>query len=1023
MAIIKWIHISDIHIESAEEHLATYDSGRVLNALWQDISTRAEITPDLAELDFAFITGDLAWSGADVDSADEYDQVYERLIKPLSDRAGIDIARIFLVPGNHDVARSKIDGDVKNIEATLSTRDAICRLFLDPERNKERARVFGRLEAYAKFMDNRFKHLKMDPSSLTFFKTIPEEGSTPEIRVVGLNSAWLANGGKKDKGGIALGEPIVHRLLSSERTDSSLTIVLVHHPLDSIWYKECEVDTLRILRANTDFLLAGHVHESNIESRLSASGSCVQIVGGSIYDGEDWSSYSYNYVCFDTDTLLGKVYLRKYWPDVPSGPEWQADLPSTGKDKNGVLPIQLIRDTPDHHEPNSTSESLRMLVEEQRKELDMRPLLAQSHPQRDSMSVLFPDVYINPLVKPQRKRSDTAIPLSEWVQTHLEPTSRVLLVGPAGTGKTTSLISLQHQAADMFLTGVTDRVPIFVEARNLNWEHSPSVKSVVQAVMARGSQSQLGPALKDIARDKLRLFVDGVDEAFPSAYQGMDAFDPLIVCLDVPHVMTCRTDFFLRNLSSASFCMQYDEILAMEPWTIDREVPDFVDKYHRHIHATIDTENRAELLRVIGDFAESPGMHLTPLVVTTILFLWRYDYDQTVRNMPKTFASLIERFMRIWAVREASNNACIFRNADELLNAYAEAAWFLYTNKRPKIEDLARALSNKTGMPWQVIVEDRGLLSMLRTEGTMASRQETYVISFVHHAIYEYLLAQRLADSLRGRTSDTDIVGRLLGHSINGLARQLLSASPNEERSAIVNHLQRKYKELHRKSYGITGMLMSRIRHIFRGQAAADQYAKDSIVRRHNICYFWGRLESDRGGTLMRQLFEQILDGSITDHEIVGTTVGSSILLMNDAGLEKAYLNRLSDDGPWDRCNRTYHRVYYRDTGYTDPDTFISDHFQEGCDDWPKTRQAILTRLSSGEERAIKLRSLDLVTFRRLCQTRGIPTLNADQIAVLENCANAPKGLSKERIVVLKEEHVRLMVLFRKPQGDYDKKR
>lgn len=1023
MALIKWIHISDIHIKSAGEHLEKYNSEIVLKSLWKDISNRSRINQELAELDFVFITGDLAWSGADLDSTDEYDQVYERLIKPLSEHAGININRIFLVPGNHDVARSKIDDEVKTLESTLSTRDSISELFVDPKWDEKRAKVFSRLEAYTKLMTKRFNHLPVDPISLTYSKTIPEAGSKPQIKVVGLNSAWLARGGKEDKESIALGEPIVKQLLNSEKDTPCLTIALVHHPLSYIWYKKCEMSTLQTLKANADFLLAGHVHQSDVTSFFRVTGSCVEIVGGSIYDGNRWSTNSYNYVCFDTEKLMGYVYLRRYCDNAPLEPEWQPDLISTGKEKMGVLPIQIIRDAPGHLESYSASESLRMLVTEQRKELGMRPLLAQSHPERDSMSVLFPDVYIEPLVKPRRNPLDTPIPLSEWMQTHGESTNKVLLVGSAGTGKTTALIGLHHQSAYKFLAGVTEHVPIFIEAQNLNWEHSPSVESVALTVMAHFNQPQLGQVLKDVAPDKLRLFLDGVDEAFPSAYQEMDVFDPLRVRLDIPHVMTCRTDFFLRNLSSANFCMQYDEILDMESWTINREVPEFVDKYYKHIHATIDTEKRAELLRVIGDFAESPGMHLTPLVVTTILFLWRYDYDQTVRNLPKTFASLIGRFIRIWAEREVDTKACIFKNADELLHAYEEAAWFFYNNRRPKIEDLAKALCNKIGVSWHVIVQERGILSILRTGRVGASEQETYVISFVHQAIYEYLLAQRLRDSLRGRTTDTEIIGRLLGHSINGLARQLLSTSLDEERSDIVHYLQREYEALSRISYGITGKIMHYVRCFLHGQNAAIQYAKNNIIRRHNICYFWGRLESDMDGTLMRRLFEQILDGSVTEHEIVCTTVGSCILLMNEARLERAYLDRLSDGGSWDISNRTYHRVYYGDAGYADPDTFISDDFQEGCDDWPKTRQAILTRLNSCEERAIKLRSLDLVTFRRFCQTRGIPALNADQIAVLENCINTPNGLSKERIVVLKEEHVRLMVLFAKTKGTCDKNR
>jgi 3',5'-cyclic AMP phosphodiesterase CpdA len=119
MSILKWIHISDIHITSSGEHLAKFNSKVVLDALWRDIDDRERIDPNLAELDFAFITGDLAWSGADEGSEDEYDEVYKRIILPLSKHARVPIGNIFIVPGNHDISRSKRTPDVESKEREL----------------------------------------------------------------------------------------------------------------------------------------------------------------------------------------------------------------------------------------------------------------------------------------------------------------------------------------------------------------------------------------------------------------------------------------------------------------------------------------------------------------------------------------------------------------------------------------------------------------------------------------------------------------------------------------------------------------------------------------------------------------------------------------------------------------------------------------------------------------------------------------------------------------------------------------
>ena len=86
--------------------------------------------------------------------------------------------------------------------------------------------------------------------------------------------------------------------------------------------------------------------------------------------------------------------------------------------------------------------------------------------------------------------------------------------------------------------------------------------------------------------------------------------------------------------------------------------------------------------------------------------------------------------------------------------------------------------------------------------------------------------------------------------------------------------------------------------------------------------------------------------------------------------------------------------------------------FAIGSDDWPKTRQAILTRLASHDGRAIKLSTLDLVTFRRLCETRGVPAMTRDELSVLETCATDLTGLSPGRAGLVRREQERLVRLL-----------
>jgi hypothetical protein len=184
------------------------------------------------------------------------------------------------------------------------------------------------------------------------------------------------------------------------------------------------------------------------------------------------------------------------------------------------------------------------------------------------------------------------------------------------------------------------------------------------------------------------------------------------------------------------------------------------------------------------------------------------------------------------------------------------------------------------------------------------------------------------------------------------------------------------------------------------------------ITQRGNICYFWGRLEAEMGGSLLKNLYREITSGKIKEHPMNVGTIGTGILLTNDPEVEKLYLASIANDGIDDIRNRTYHRVYYGDAAYKNPDTFLTDPHSFGVDDWPKTRQAILSRLKYEDDRSQALRGLDIVTFRRFCETRGIPRLEPSQLQILRNSVERLNHLPSQNIQIIVEEHAKLMAIL-----------
>ena len=89
---MKWLHFSDFHIRKIPGAQAEAMSGLVEYIRRQLILANSSI-------DAVFLVGDIAYSGAD----EEYRRFEESFLGPLRELPQLANAKIFAVPGNHDV--------------------------------------------------------------------------------------------------------------------------------------------------------------------------------------------------------------------------------------------------------------------------------------------------------------------------------------------------------------------------------------------------------------------------------------------------------------------------------------------------------------------------------------------------------------------------------------------------------------------------------------------------------------------------------------------------------------------------------------------------------------------------------------------------------------------------------------------------------------------------------------------------------------------------------------------------------
>ncbi len=767
-----------------------------------------------------------------------------------------------------------------------------------------------------------------------------------------------------------------------------------------------------MLQKKANFVLTGHIHETDVTSMNTLTGPRIDITAGSIFEKREWSSNSYNYVVFDTITQSGSVILRRYEDESGSGPEYQRDIKSTGEKGNGIANISIFNVAGDKRKPYNCFSDM---ITNQCDRLNRRPLLSESYPYRDSMDILFPDVYIDPLVNPTKHPVADPISLSSWINENLSGVKKVLILGPTGTGKTTSLIRILHDLAASFNTNVNESVPLYCEAREFDWDSTLDFASILSTQINNYMENPDSLNDSDIKQLKYLVLMDAIDEAFPGTYFEKKFLDIKKLLMEYPHVATSRIDFFEKHLNVSEFCDKYDEILILEPWQLPNEAKSFLTNYYRRKHPESYQTYVDEIYTLLNSAVEDYNLPVTALSITTFLFIWLYDRNEIIDNPIMSYSALLKKFLYVWASRECNTEACYVNHKEELYAIYKTVALYLFRNLRKgnnSFNQLVKHISSKHKINKKILSEDRGLISILRLRDKRKFGGKLEILSLSHEALLEYLLSETLVEELFSLKEEEGILSDLVGHSVNQSARQIINEKPEDHKIELLNLLRKKYEKARDDNNNMFSIAVEFLLNIFRKKKHIERLKYNRIVRRHNLCYYIGRIESEVNGEILSSLYKDLANGIIEDHAMIMSTVGSGILLTDNIELESDYLDKISNNSIWDICNRSYHKVYYGDSDYENPDTFTVDNFTADIDDWEKTRKAILKRLGKVDIRSKALRGLDLVTLRRLCESRGFTQFDDIECEKIRNCIIDLEGLSEKKQKRLLEDHEKVLYIL-----------
>ena len=312
MRPIRWLHISDIHMRPRD----AWSQDVVRRAMCEDVERQRADLP----IDFVLISGDLAYSG----KPEEYTLVGQ-FFDALATAAHIQTERIFCVPGNHDIDRDRQKLCFRGARATLQDPNSTDGFLASPIADDFQT-LLQRQNGYRAFQGTYFPNqertVTLDGLGYVSFMTI----DGVRLAILGLDSAWLAEGGMDDHLKLLIGERQVLNaigLVCESGDPPHIVAAMAHHPPHLLQDFDRRTVQARI-EAFCQFLHCGHLH--NPETRPTGN-NCLTLAAGASFETRHTQN-TYSVVTLDLLRGVSTVKVAHYHPvDATFLSVWSHDYP------------------------------------------------------------------------------------------------------------------------------------------------------------------------------------------------------------------------------------------------------------------------------------------------------------------------------------------------------------------------------------------------------------------------------------------------------------------------------------------------------------------------------------------------------------------------------------------------------------------------------------------------------------------------------------------------------------------------
>lgn len=636
--MVKIIHVSDFHMESFP---LSFEKEKLLEAFFLDLIDQISAEDENVLL---IISGDLVDKGGT--GFNEADNPYERFEEVFINQIITFFpklnGKIFVVPGNHEIERSKVDiYSHKGIISSINSSDNLDGFI---ESNYENTVSLARLARYKDWEYYFYKkhndsNLEYSNFEYSFVLNTPKRN----IGVSCFNSSFLCYD-DNDKGNLLLGrKQITNSLMKIDDTD--LKIAVVHHPLDFLNdfdKKDCKA----LIGKFYDVLLVGHVHENDAEHTTNLYGNLYTSQSSStIGDYIDSQRFANGYSIIeykknDKVTTRFRKYLPLHKKFVPNTDVGHADgkiiypLPKTD---------EVIRN-------EKTFQIINHLKETKVEPLNNHILLSNSY---TDIPCTIENLFVEPSISNSLGESDdeTIYKIDDIISSN----KNFLILGQKESGKTILIDKIFIDALGSFQK--LQKIPVLIDYADL----TDDITKIVRFNCGVSSSD-----IKNfIESNKFILIVDNFKPNGESKYQNL--LEVVEKFKNIQVVLTATQAFeniIPEELLIEKLTQNFEYVFIQNFKT--KHIKELIQKWFAN--KQIDLQDKMQsLIKSFTDF----GLPKNPLSIT--LFLWIFEKQEKKPINKSVLVELfVENILEKTKIENIYSDTFDFHNKKRLLACFAK---------------------------------------------------------------------------------------------------------------------------------------------------------------------------------------------------------------------------------------------------------------------------------------------------------------------------------------------------------------